>query len=872
MGKIVKRNQPCLDPVCGSSDGRQIYEDGTSFCFVCTTFFKAGEEFEVAEMEEPTQKSYTPSLTVEKIKELPVRGFADRKIEKSVTGFFRVRVAYDSEGSISAHYYPYESETAYKVRTLPKKFKWVGNSKALFGQDLFASGGKRLVITEGEIDAMSVAQASFTKYNRIYPVVAMSSSVMTESLLLHRDWIRSFAEVVLCLDNDKAGQEATTEAIRIVGVDKVRLTKLSHKDANEVLVQSGADALMACIFNAAPYIPSGIITKEALWEALVSYNSASSHPYPSCLEGINTKLKGKRGGEIALFVSGTGCFAKGTEILKADGRIAFVEDIVVGDVLVDANGKPTVVKTLFRGREEMVDITLRDGTGFTCNMSHVLTVVNNDSEGRWGLKKDQLVDVTVRDYILWSDKRKHLSKAFKSGAIEFQKKALLVDPYVLGVWLGDGYSDGGRFSCQDSDLVILEAVASKGYQLIKAATPFAWNAPGRLRAELSQLGLVNNKHIPEDYLTSDIEDRLQLLAGLLDTDGSYCTDRGGFEFSQKSPEIVISVKRLAESLGYACSVGKQKNNKFGNCFRLYISGDGIEKIPCRLPRKQARARQQIKKSNRYAFDVESRGEGDFFGFEVGGDGRFVLGNFIVTHNSGKSTMLREIELHVLETTTEPKIGIMHLEESPAETARKLAGMAVNKNPAAEEIPIEELQVGFEKVFGSDRVITLDHQGSLSDSSLIDKLEYMALSGCEYLFIDHITIMISEGVGDLTGNEAQDKVMNDLLRLVKRYPKVWIGLVSHLRKTPGQGRSFEEGKLPSMDDIRGSGSTKQIAFDIISFARNLTGDSEEERNTIKVRILKSRYSGLTGMVPGAIYDYPTGRLKPVDTFEDVDDIC
>lgn len=546
MGKIVKRNQPCLDPVCGSSDGRQIYEDGTSFCFVCTTFFKAGEEFEVAEIEEPVQKSYTPSLTVEKIKELPIRGFAERKIEKSVTGFFRVRVAYDSEGSISAHYYPYESETAYKVRTLPKKFKWVGNSKALFGQELFANGGKRLVITEGEIDAMSVAQATFTKYNRIYPVVAMSSSVMTESLLLHRDWIRSFAEVVLCLDNDKAGQEATTEAIRIVGVDKVRLTKLSHKDANEVLVQSGADALMACIFNAAPYIPSGIITKEALWEALVSYNSASSHPYPPCLEGINTKLKGKRGGEIALFVSGTG--------------------------------------------------------------------------------------------------------------------------------------------------------------------------------------------------------------------------------------------------------------------------------------------------------------------------------------SGKSTMLREIELHVLETTTEPKIGIMHLEESPAETARKLAGMAVNKNPAAEEIPIEELQVGFEKVFGSDRVITLDHQGSLSDSSLIDKLEYMALSGCEYLFIDHITIMISEGVGDLTGNEAQDKVMNDLLRLVKRYPKVWIGLVSHLRKTPGQGRSFEEGKLPSMDDIRGSGSTKQIAFDIISFARNLTGDSEEERNTIKVRILKSRYSGLTGMVPGAIYDYPTGRLKPVDNFEDVDDIC
>ena len=101
-------------------------------------------------------------------------------------------------------------------------------------------------------------------------------------------------------------------------------------------------------------------------------------------------------------------------------------------------------------------------------------------------------------------------------------------------------------------------------------------------------------------------------------------------------------------------------------------------------------------------------------------------------------------------------------------------------------------------------------------------------------------------------------MNDLLRLVKSHD-VWIGLVSHLRKAPGGGKSFEEGKLPSIDDIRGSGSIKQISFDIIAFARDLTAEDVEIRNQIKMAVLKARYTGLTGPVRGAFYDPLTGRL-------------
>lgn len=543
MSEMLPGKYPCLDPNCGSSDARRKYAEGTSYCFSCKKRFPA----EADDMEEEVQtKPKSPKVTnysklpdINEVTTFAHRGFKERGITKAVCEFFDVRVSYDSSGNIDAHYYPYvkNGHTSYKVRQLPKNFLWLGESGDLFGIDKFAEGGKRLIITEGEIDALSVAQAHLDKYNKIYPVISVPSATMVKKLIEHRDWIRSFKEVVLCFDNDPAGDEARDLALKIVGIDKAKIVKYPSdcKDSNDVLVKLGGNNLMHTIWEAHEWSPAGIVKKEELWNQLVTYNSIPSVPYPSCMEGVNTKLKGMRSGEIALFISGTG--------------------------------------------------------------------------------------------------------------------------------------------------------------------------------------------------------------------------------------------------------------------------------------------------------------------------------------SGKSTLFREIMLHILETTKD-KIGIVSLEEAPAETARKLSGMAINKNPAHEEIPLDELKVGFDQVFGEDRVVVLDHQGSIKDDSIVDQLEYMALTGCKYLFIDHITILVSEGADGLTGNEAIDKVMNDLLRLVKRHP-VWIGLVSHLRKAQGGGKSFEEGKLPSIDDIRGSGSIKQISFDIISFARNLTAESDIERNTIKMRILKSRYTGLTGTVPGAYYDHQTGRLTGLD---------
>ena len=225
--------------------------------------------------------------------------------------------------------------------------------------------------------------------------------------------------------------------------------------------------------------------------------------------------------------------------------------------------------------------------------------------------------------------------------------------------------------------------------------------------------------------------------------------------------------------------------------------------------------------------------------------------------SGKSTVIKEIVLDILENTPD-MVGMVSLEESIGDTAEKFIGMKLRKNLTVDDVPEDEQYKAYEEVFGDERLILLDHQGSVSDESLVDKMERLALMGCKYIILDHITIAVSEGAKGKTGNEAVDSLMSDLLKLCKKH-NIWLGVVSHLRK--GE-KPFEEGHLPSIDDIKGSGSIKQISFDIIAFARNMIAETEQERNTIKLRVLKSRFTGKTGNCGSTMYDAKTGRLKQV----------
>lgn len=243
--------------------------------------------------------------------------------------------------------------------------------------------------------------------------------------------------------------------------------------------------------------------------------------------------------------------------------------------------------------------------------------------------------------------------------------------------------------------------------------------------------------------------------------------------------------------------------------------------------------------------------------------------FTAGTGSGKSSFVREDIYHILQTT-EIKVGVVSLEESLRETLDGLIGLHLNKRITLPNVEFDrngkEGKDAWEAVAGSGRLTLVDHQGSLSDDSLIDKIEFLAASGCQFIYLDHITIAISEVEGDV--NKAMDKVMSDLLKICKKH-NVWIGVVSHLRKTGGQGKTFEQGAEVTEDALKGSSSLKQIAFQIIAFSRDKYLEDEFERAKVKISVLKNRFTGHTGPAGMARFNTETGRLSSIPTeFADI----
>lgn len=235
--------------------------------------------------------------------------------------------------------------------------------------------------------------------------------------------------------------------------------------------------------------------------------------------------------------------------------------------------------------------------------------------------------------------------------------------------------------------------------------------------------------------------------------------------------------------------------------------------------------------------------------------------FTAGTGSGKTQYMRETIFNLI-TTTDKKIGICSLEEGIEDTVLGLMSISANKRLHLPDVSYtdEEYDDAWKATMGEDRVMFLDHQGSVSDQSLVSKIEYMAATGHQFIFLDHITIAVSESGNHV--NSAIDSMMSDLLKLVKRHD-VWIGVVSHLRKVDSGSKPFEEGAVPTEDDLKGSGSLKQVPFDTIAFARNKYARTEKTRNTSAIHVLKCRYTGRTGFANKALFTEETGRLTYVD---------
>ena len=288
-------HQPC--PSCGSSDALTINSDGSSKCFSCGEW-KVGDNY-TARLTTSTKPNMNYSFLSGEYLDIPAR-----KINRDTCKKLGYSIgSKDGEPCHIATYKTPEGETVgQKLRFKDKRFSCIGKPSVFFGQHLHPNGGKRLVITEGEIDALTVSQV----FDNKWPVVSLPTGAQSAVSVFKQQfsWLSSWDEVVLMFDNDEQGRNAMKEASNILPSGKVKLAKLAHKDANDALLKGEGKAVVYAVYNAQVWRPDDIIDGVDVYDRLKNPRKIKAVPYPYA--GLNAKTHGIRRGEIVTFCAGSG--------------------------------------------------------------------------------------------------------------------------------------------------------------------------------------------------------------------------------------------------------------------------------------------------------------------------------------------------------------------------------------------------------------------------------------------------------------------------------------------------------------------------------------------------------------------------------------
>lgn len=425
----------------------------------------------------------------------------------------------------------------------------------------------------------------------------------------------------------------------------------------------------------------------------------------------------------AIIFKVNGCFAENTPILMYDGSIKMSQDIVTGDRLMGDDGKVKTVQNIVSGEDDMYRIDQTKGISYTVNSKHTMILkyssdfsISKKSKDDWVLryldpaqlvirsvqstdvetlkamvKPQQELEVTVSDYIgskLYTTYAKSMM-CFKSGYMEWPEKDIRLDPYIMGLWIGDGINNGMSFASNDTEILqyLLDWCTRNNLELVHDA-PYKYRVRRRgdkwkrlaigkgatseeckvcsvkfheicdtpyepytdenvgdsphLVNILESYNLVRNKHIPIDYLMNSKDVRNKVLAGLIDSDGHVTNDGKRIIISQTNPVIVQQIEFLSRSLGYTVNVtrSERKNVKLPNVppkdypdsYSINISGEYIHEIPTILPRKKCASATPNKNGLVTGFTVTPVGRGKYYGWSVDGNKRFLLKDFSCVRN------------------------------------------------------------------------------------------------------------------------------------------------------------------------------------------------------------------------------------------------
>lgn len=294
--EIEASHLPCPD--CGSSDALTLYADGHTHCFSCeTTKFANGKG---------TGQKVKKGCKLIPLDHLRLEPLKKRKIQQSVCQRYGYYISEVQGKTVQVACY-YDDENVIvgqKLRDKDKHFSSRGKfSERFFGQHLWRGGGKKLIVTEGEIDCLTVSQV-----NKGYPCVSLPCGATSAAKVFKAqlDWLEMFEEVIVMFDNDEAGRKAVKSIEGLVSPNKLKVATLPYKDANECLQNGKPDEIIKAIWNAKLYKPDGIINGAELWDCLINTPEPDCIDYPWGTLELNKMTKGIRKGEMLLLTAGTG--------------------------------------------------------------------------------------------------------------------------------------------------------------------------------------------------------------------------------------------------------------------------------------------------------------------------------------------------------------------------------------------------------------------------------------------------------------------------------------------------------------------------------------------------------------------------------------
>lgn len=340
-----------------------------------------------------------------------------------------------------------------------------------------------------------------------------------------------------------------------------------------------------------------------------------------------------------------------------DLSVKKVQDVRVGDKLMGVDGTPRNVLSTTKGQGQLYEVQQGKGMNYVVNDAHILCLKHSGKDVYKTIKQKKIYQgrkyfngihkKTADEYFKLSKREARQYNGFKTG-VELPERPVLLDPYFLGLWLGDGLKAGATITNIDPEVreYLKQFAKDNGLNYTQDKSDKnnirlgkTFGKTNIVTQALRFYDILNNKHIPHDYLHNNRETRLQLLAGLIDSDGGV--ENGMFCITGCDKSLMQQVVTLSRSLGfYTCfrkKIAKMKR-KDGSVYvcdawTVSISSNDYSIIPTKIARKKLTGTYKFRDCLQTKIKLQDKGQGWYYGFQLDGDKMFMLEDFTVTHNT-----------------------------------------------------------------------------------------------------------------------------------------------------------------------------------------------------------------------------------------------